>query len=160
MQRLTSYEYSAAISWAFNLLPIRVADMLKCVHFFTGTDPVYAGLHRYDDTDDNRSYRSTAHVSYPWHAINKREQTTIVLPLLDDAKPYVIIHELGHCLDEILGFEHEALPVNKYAKTHRTEAFAEAFACQYFWLGNKAEDIFQADKATQYLFGNLRVRRL
>jgi len=152
MERLVSYRYSEGISYAINLLPIAIANKLSHVHFFTGTDPVFAGLHNYIETDDKRSYRNTAHVSYPWNAINKRERTTVVLPLLEDALPYVVIHELGHCLDEILEFKHIALPVNEYAKTNRLEAFAEAFAAQYFWLGHEAEDIFQSDKATQYLF--------
>ena len=155
MERLVDYRYSEGISYAFNLLPIAIADKLRYTHFLTGTDPIYAGLHNHIDINDKRSYRNTAHVSYPWNSLNKRGQTTVVLPLLDDASPYIVIHELGHCLDEILGFEHTALPINEYAKTNRLEAFAEAFAAQYFWLGKEAEDIFQSDKATQYLFEQL-----
>ena len=158
MERLVSYKYSDGISYAFSLLPIAIADSLRHIHFLTGTDPVYAGLHSYLDTGDKRSYRNTAHVSYPWNSLNKPGQTTIVLPLLNSAHPYVVIHELGHCLDEILGFSHNALPINEYAKTNRLEAFAEAFAAQYFWLGEEAEDIFQSDKATQYLFEQLTGR--
>jgi hypothetical protein len=156
MNRLVSHEYSSAISYAFGLLSYPLVHRLQYIHFLTGTDPIYAGLHRCEPIgDDKRSYRNTAHVSYPWNAINKRGQTTVVLPLLTDADPYTIIHELGHCLDEVLGFEHEALPINDYAKTNRLEAFAEAFACQYFWLGRQAEDIFQSDVATRYLFKQL-----
>jgi len=154
MNRIT-WGYSEGISYAFSLLPNAIRDRLQYIHFLTGVDPVWVGLHNYTDTDDNRSYRNTAHVSYPWNAINKQEMTTVVLPLLEDAQPYVIIHELGHCLDEILGFRHNALPINEYAKTNRLEAFAESFACQFFWLRDKAEDIFQSDKATQYLFNQL-----
>jgi len=158
LERLISYRYSGAISYAFNLLPIAIAEKLNYIHFLTGTDPVYAGLHNYEDIEDGRSYRNTAHVSYPWNARNKKERTTIVLPLLIDADPYVITHELGHCFDEVLGFQHRALPINEYAKTDRREAFAEAFAAQYFWLGKEAEDIAQSDKATQYLFEQLARR--
>ena len=149
------YGYSESISYAFSLLPNAIRNRLQYTHFLTGVDPIWVGLHNYIDTGDGRSYHNTAHVSYPWNAINKHGQTTVVLPLLKDAHPYVIIHELGHCLDEILEFRHNALPVNEYAKTNRLEAFAEAFACQYFWLVDKAEQIFLSDKATQYLFSQL-----
>ena len=148
MNRITSHEYKEAIYYAYQLLPLPIANMLQGVHFLTGTDPVYAGLHRCINTHDGRSYRNTAHVNFPG-------KTTIVLPKLEDACPYVIIHELGHCLDEILGFAHIALPINDYAKTNRLESFAESFAAQYFWLGEKEEVIFQSDKATQYLFEKL-----
>jgi hypothetical protein len=148
MERLVDYKYSSIISYAFGLLSPKVADRLKYVHFFTGTDPIYAGLHSYVDTGDKRSYRNTAHACYPWHTIDK--SLTVVLPEVET--PYVIIHELGHILDFFLGFRFNALPVNDYAKTDRGEAFAEAFACQYFYLGREAENIFQSDKGIQYLF--------
>lgn len=152
MERLTNNIYSQAIEAAFGLLPIRIAERLRYVHFFTGTDPVYAGLHNYEAIGDRRSYRNTAHVCYPWNAIKGHGCTTIVLPQLEDAHPYVVIHELGHCLDELLDFGHTALPVSDYVKANRLEAFAEAFAAQYFWLGEEAEDRFQSDKETQNLF--------
>ncbi len=158
MYRITNHIYSEAIGYAFELLPIAISKRLNHVHFFTGTDPLYAGLHSYVESNDKRSYRTTAHVVYPCHQgiLNKQlRNTTVVLPIVEDADPYVIVHELGHCLDEVLGFKHSSIPVNSYAKTNRLEAFAEAFASQYFWLGTKAEDIFQADKATQYLFKEL-----
>jgi len=155
MQRITEMVYATAIGKAFDLLPSTIEARLRHVHFFTGTDPVYAGLHNYEDIGDGRSFRDTAHVLFAGHGIDKQKRTTVVLPVLDDAKPYVVVHELGHCLDEVLGFEHIAFPVNDYARTNRQEAFAEAFAAEYFWLGEKEEDIFQSDKATQYLFEEL-----
>lgn len=158
MERLTSYEYSNAISFAFGLLPIRIANMFRGVHFFTGTDPVYAGLHKYEDTDDGRSYRNIAHACYPHHIID--ESLTIILPTLEDAKPYIVIHELGHILDYLMHFSHNALPINDYAKTNRREAFAESFAAQYFWFGEEAKDVFQSDRQSQYLFENLRSNQI
>lgn len=155
MYRIISYKYTEAISHAFSLLPWSIFRLLEYTHFLTGIDPIYAGLHSYIDTNDNRSYRDTAHVAYPWNHLNGKERTTIVLPTLKAAYPSTVIHELGHCLDEIMGFRHEAKPVNDYAQTDRREAFAEAFTAQYFWLGKKAEDIFQSDIETQLLFKEL-----
>ena len=155
MERITKAIYAEAIGKAFDLLPPAIEARLRYVHFLTGTNPIYAGLHNYKEIGDGRSYYNTAHVSFPCHAIDKWERTTIVLPLLGDANLRTIIHELGHCLDEVLGFRHIALPVNDYAETNIMEAFAEAFVAQYFWLGTKAEDIFQSDRRTQYLFKEL-----
>ena len=156
MERITKSIYAEAIGAAFDLLPPSVEARLRYIHFFTG-DPIYAGLHTYESIGDGRSYHNTAHACLATLGcfVDSRERTTIVLPTLDAATPRTVIHELGHCLDEVLGFEHIALPINAYAKTNRQEAFAEAFVAQYFWLGTKAEDIFQSDKATRYLFKQL-----
>jgi hypothetical protein len=156
MERITDFHYAEAIRYSLNLLPCWLKKRLQSVQFFTGTDPLFAGLHNYKDTKDSRSYRNTAHVCYPWNAINPKEQTTIVLPTPADAKPYVIIHEIGHCVDEVLGFQYDALPINDYAKSNRYEAFAESFAAQYFFLGKKADDIFLNDKNIQVLFRRLQ----
>lgn len=43
----------------------------------------------------------------------------------------VLVHELGHVLDETLGFTTHADPVSWYARGDRQEAFAEAFTA---WL--------------------------
>ena len=152
MNRLVSYGYSSVISFTLGLLSPEVVDKLKYVHFFTGTDPIYAGLHSY--VDEGRSYRDTAHTCYPWHTTDK--SLTIVLPELEE--PYVIIHELGHILDFLLGFGFNAIPINDYARTNREESFAESFTAQYFYLGKEAEDIFQSDKGIQYIFDDLANR--
>ena len=68
MYRITSHKYTEAISHAFELLPYPIFRLLEYTHFLTGTDPIYVGLHNYEGTKDNRSYRNTAHVSYPWHS--------------------------------------------------------------------------------------------
>ena len=160
MNRLIDYRYSEAIAFAFELLDEPIAERLRYINFLTGSDPIFVGLHNCQimpHEKDRRSYRNTAHVCFPWNALNPRTTiTTVVLPTLADANPYIIIHELGHCLDEILGFEHIAIPINDYAKTDRLEAFAAAFSAQYFWLELEADNIFQSDRATQALFRRLR----
>ena len=71
---------------------------------------------------------------------------------------WVIIHELGHVLDEVLGLDHTAQPVTEYATTNRGEAFAEAFTAwikpnEYAeaWL----QDALYEDRATVHLFEEL-----
>ena len=150
MQRILK-GYSDSISKAFDLLASNIANKLSGVHFLTGTDPIYAGLHHTPTTKDGRSYRDTCHACYPWHTVDR----SLTIVLTRKVHPYVVIHELGHVLDFMLNFKHVAKPVNDYAGTNRMEAFAESFACQFYWLGAKAEDIYQSDKATQYFFGEV-----
>lgn len=143
MERITGYGYSELIGKAFEILPQGIADKLRYVHFLTGVDPIYAGLLIGDNTGDGRSSRNTWCVCYPdeIRLAKHRRQTTIVLPTLNldypfELNPYLVVHELGHVLDEILGFEHIIPPVTKYAEVNRYEAFAEAFTlwlCPEYW---------------------------
>jgi len=148
MQRLVDYRYSEVIGSSFNIISPTICQLLEGIHFFVGTDPIYAGLHNYIDTEDGRSLRNTAHCCYPWNMIDKKP--VIVLPEI--TTPDIVVHELGHYLDFLLGFRHNAIPINEYAKTNRREAFAEAFTARYFYLSKEANDIYLADKSTHYLF--------
>ena len=126
MKRLVSNAYLPSIQRALELTG-RLGQRLCFVDWFTGTDPVWAGLHSYDLTDDRRSYRTESHTVYPYHqriAVTLRSPT-IVLP--KPRRPAVLVHELGHILDFLLGFDHQANPLTAYAGRDRFEAFAEAF---------------------------------
>ncbi|KKM94578.1 hypothetical protein LCGC14_1196910 [marine sediment metagenome] len=128
--------WSEPIRRALDIVPI-VPD---CEWFLR--DPVFAGLHSFRNAPDGRQYGDTAHTLYPWH-INgpaQRRRTTIVLPRHPTGNRYVggrqydihtAIHELGHVVDEMTGFERECVPIGEYASRHRQEAFAEAFTA---WL--------------------------
>ena len=141
MERLTDYKYSAAWESGLAHIPKPILPMLRHVDLLAGADPLFVGLHLFKDIKDGRSYRNTAHTVYPHHQTNlvkTNRRTTVVLPTLETAKPWVVIHELGHVLDERLGLAEVFLPVNEYAKTNR----AEAFACAFFdwcWWGNVHE---------------------
>jgi hypothetical protein len=140
MERLISGGYSELIEATFDLLPVRIADNFRHVHFFTGTDPIFAGLIRTDAFAMKEAgykigpevYRTGACCSYlhnQTHFPLARRHTTIVLPQIFPID--YPIHELGHALDGLLGWSHKANPVTEYAKTNDTEAFAEAFTS---WL--------------------------
>lgn len=150
MNRNTGYGYSGLVGYAFDIIPIGIADRLRYAHFLTGVDPIYVGLFNYEDTGDGRSYRNTACVAYPYHQRLSKglRHTTVVLPVMDTLT--VVVHELGHVLDEYLGFRHAAKPVTKHALTNREEAFAEAFTSWLFY--NYGEKI---DDATKDLFESL-----
>ena len=133
-------------------------------------DPLFAGLHHDEETADGRSYRRTAHVCWRRDATVDGRQT-IVFPDVDERlREYgpatvrdVLVHELGHLVDEQLGFRHTPQPVTWYAHKNRAEAFAEAFTAYmrpadahdfYGGLHSYDFDRLAADEATQTLFSS------
>jgi hypothetical protein len=65
-----------------------------------------------------------------------------------------VIHELGHALDEVLGYEWLAKPVSKYARVDPFEAFAEAFTA---WVGlpsyqTQRDRLYRIDRDTAAFF--------
>lgn len=145
MNRVKPGGYAELISAAFALIPERMHSLIR-PHVLCGTDPGFAGLHRFTSASYGRSYSNTWHVAYPHHQIapaaRDRRTTVVVTDVIDDApevfsrfgfhRPVAaMVHELGHVLDESLRFEHDAKPVSGYAGTDRFEAFAEAFTA---WL--------------------------
>lgn len=132
-----------AIGTALELTPSAIRERLRHVQFLTGTDPLYVGLHRQELASFGRTYRSIAHYVSPHYGATDGE-VTIVLPV--PATPETIIHELGHALDETLGFAHSPAPVSRYAKVNRVESFAEAWTAWISerlglpWLGYERPD--------------------
>lgn len=148
--RITRQSTADAVAAAFGMMPEVIADMLRGVHILD-VDPVAAGLHRFEGASFGRSYRNIGHVVYPWHVVRPYDEkiTTVVLPTVENAEPWIVIHELGHVLDERTGFRHTLMPVTSYAATDRTEAFAEAFRFYVMYdeagrerIGRKAVDVF------------------
>ena len=118
---------------ALDWLPQSLARRLGFVHFFMG-DPVFAGLHEFEVADDGGSYRTVAqYVSEPCqsHRPRSARRATIVLPF-GPRRTATVVHELGHALDEVLGYEWLAKPVSDYGRVDPFEAFAEAFTA---WVG-------------------------
>ncbi len=129
------YDWSEAIGRAIELMPM----VVEC-DWFTGADPVFAGLNTFGaDVADGRSYRDTAHMLAPYWSIDRR--TSIVLPgRARDNKDAVrvVVHEMGHVVDEMLGRTRDTVPISSYAHVNRGESFAEAFAG---WLVPDPEDL-------------------
>ena len=123
--------WSEPIRRALDIVPL-VPD---CEWFLR--DPVFAGLHDCVDTGDGRSYRDTAHVIYSEHLHSlpaARRLTTVVIPDTPRDNQYdldMLVHELGHVVDEMTGFDRDCTPIGSYAEGTRREAFAEAFTV---WL--------------------------
>lgn len=108
-----------------------IMERLTHVQIVAGVDPLFAGLHEYETTEDGRSYRATAACLYPFHIRGPadRRVTTIVLPTPEPAwnGVHTIVHEYAHALDWSLGRDHNCDPVSDYARTNRDEAFACSF---------------------------------
>ena len=167
MERLADFKYSELISTAFDKLPLGIASKLRYTHFFTGTSPIYAGLFDYTEASFGRSYHTVWSVACLHHQMGlpkKLRQTTIVM-LKFSLKgypmrllPMLVVHELGHVLDELLDWSHIALPITRYAKSNRGEAFAEAFT---LWLNPEYAEYYQVyhsvDERTLSLFQHLAV---
>jgi hypothetical protein len=151
--RIPSNRFSEPIEEAISI----VSDfwpLLAHVRFVCGIDPIWAGIHHFEAANNSRSYRNTAHVVYPFHVLGPRSwrSTAVIMPL--PLEPVYIVHELGHVLDEALGFEHQARPVTDYAHTNRNEAFAEAFTSRFFWNYDE-RDLAAQDRATVELLDGL-----
>lgn len=133
MNRIPNHRYGEAIGEALDRIPVGIRERLGHVQFLCGVDPVFAGLHRYGNTEDGRSYRQEAHCAWRMHIVGPASvrTTTIVLPTV--RAPQVIVHELGHAFHEAIGFNHTPMPVTAYAATNRWEAFAEAFTGWLHW---------------------------
>lgn len=141
MNRLVDLGFREPISTAWARLTPALQDRLQHVHFLTGSDPFYVGLHletpgspRHYTFADGKTvaYADLAHCSYPHHQehLSRNDRrTTVVLPNWHRYKDpvSVVVHELGHALHESVGWDWIAEPVTDYARENRYEAFAEAF---------------------------------
>ena len=144
MERIPDSRYSELIEDAYSCIPPNIAKLVSHVHFFCGTDPVYAGIIKDDKFvigGEHHSHRDWMYYvqdySKYWNVSKQLRHPTIVIPRLD-MKLYIdqvdIIHELGHALDYALPFDIiDIVPVTEYAKQDNVEAFAEAFTSWLCW---------------------------
>ena len=136
MERIVKGGYAELIGAGISLIPCRIYERISYAQFFTGTNPSYAGLFDNEKTEDGRSYYETWSVANPHHLLCEDKRTTMVMPNLCPQcpiklLPYLVVHELGHVLHEVLQWQPSPAPVTDYAKTDWCEAFAEAFT---LWL--------------------------
>jgi hypothetical protein len=133
VERIQGTDAGEQLSMALNWLPRRLATRLGFVHFFIG-DPVFAGLHQFEVAEDGGSLRTSPQYvteGQQSHRPRSARRGTIVLPF-GPARTEAVVHELGHALDDVLGYRWVAKPVSRYAQVDRFEAFAEAFTA---WVG-------------------------
>jgi hypothetical protein len=77
----------------------------------------------------------------------------IVLPF-GPGRTSTVVHELGHALDDVLGYEWSAKPVSDYGRVDPFEAFAEAFTA---WVGlpsyqTERDRLYRVDRETAAFF--------
>jgi hypothetical protein len=134
VERVRTQREREAIGAVLLSLPEPVRARLEGVHFVSEVPPRMLGLHSFHAASFGRSYDTTSHAVWECHQIDTLapadRRSTVVLLDGDVFDPLVVLHELGHALDERLGFPSDRLamkPLDSYAATHRTEAFATAF---------------------------------
>lgn len=155
LERIPEQRYADAIAHAFELLPALVGERLAHVKFLCA-DPIAAGLHTQEDTNDDRSLHDTAHIC--WAQTVERAAadrvTTVVLPRYysnRETTAGVLVHELAHALHETLRWEPWPRPVSEYAQKNKYEAFAEAATAwwvpaHYGWpVGEWEREMIQRD---------------
>ena len=155
MERIQGHDAGEQLSMALDWLPEPIATRLGFVHFFIG-DPVFAGLHQVELAHDGGSFRTCAqYVSecLQRHRPRSARRATIVLPF-GPGNRATVVHELGHALDEVLGYEWLAKPVSDYGRVDECEAFAEAFTA---WVGlpsyqPERDRLYRIDRETASFF--------
>lgn len=166
MERIRRRKEAESINEVISLLPIKVQDLIRPVHFVTEYDPSFIGLHFYKITTDGRHYDSTSHCVWHMHQkhiARRHRMTTVVLQDGDAYSPDVIVHELGHVIEEKLKFDIPKFkPINSYAATDESEAFACAFQAwtnptRYtdHWRRHNIEDLYKCDPSAVAFFNNL-----
>ncbi len=168
MERLTDIKYATLIGAGMDLLPAGLLERLRYTHFFTGTDPIFAGVfgswaEKYTKDYGPRSYRNVWCCAYARHMTGAPPQTTVIVPSIDPGypswiNPAMIVHELGHVLHEQMGFSHKAVPVTEYGESSHFEAFAEAFTLYLVpAYGQYYRQLGPVDPGTVDLFDRLAV---
>ena len=164
MERIAPLAKIDAIEWVVNRLPLGMKRILNGVHFIKGCDPVWMGVSTnkyvgFDNTTKGRkgSFCNWSHCCLKWGLkhlpLNDRE-TTIVIG--SDIKKYederkIILHELGHVLDERLieiaiveklkFYRPGCVPLDDYAAINGGEAFATSFQ-SWMTINDKNEEYF------------------
>lgn len=132
VDRIVGGEFRNVLSYGISLIPRDVWEVISDTKFVCGLDPLYIGLHSFDDTGDGRLYSETAHCCYPWH-LDSPGPVTVVIPKM--VEPRTIVHELGHALHYKLGFCTPPYAETWYASTHPHEAFAVGFELSHVEQG-------------------------
>lgn len=131
MQRFRRRSEAEAVFYALSLLPRGIRRFLSAAEFVTEYEPRYLGLHYLLAAEDGRPFNVTSHCTLTHHQPHLprcRRRPTIVLLSGHAYHPEIVIHELGHVLDEALDFDRpEIEPLSNYAARNRWEAFAVAF---------------------------------
>jgi hypothetical protein len=163
MNRLAASGFHEPIAVAMGQLTPRLQERLQHVHFLVGVDPFFIGFagadaqRSYTSADGKTfSYNEMAACWYPHHQTHLASadrRTTIVIPTWRRySDPVgVVVHELGHALHEMVGFDWIAEPITSYAHENHREAFAEAF--EETMMGRPARLL--VDERTAALFASL-----
>jgi len=158
MERIVS-GYTYSIAKALGVLPSGMRARVQGVHFWTGTDPRWAGVvPRWESKHRYLSGPTAIACAYPNHTLDKRVSVVMLVPESRGLRVVDVVHELGHVLAWNVGVrDHDATPVTTYAMNSRHEAFAEALVTWLFKGYGDEESLF-TDLPTLDLFRRLSAR--
>ena len=146
MERIVNQQYAELIAEAYSAIPDNIIKMINHVHFFCGTDPIFAGLENDEPINNGASPKVCSHYlpeSRQFLPKYLRHPTIILVEKPEYLLPHHIIHELGHVLNRATDWYEYRTPileVTEYAKTDFEEAFAEAFTSWLIWDYGKMPD--------------------
>jgi len=131
MNRVRPSCFVELIGRVFSEMPLGISRLLNGTDFAIGLSPSWINLHHSKSSEDGRSYASTSHAVWPMHQKHlpmAQRNATVVLNDGDEFDRLLILHELGHILDERLDFgSPKPIAISDYAKTSDVEAFATSF---------------------------------
>ena len=129
MRRITHQRYAEVVAEGLSCYPDNVRRLVEHADVFVG-DPNFADLHRCRLGVDGIGYEEcVAHCVYAYHQLHlpaSRRRTTVVLNPRGMPSVGTVVHEFGHVLHEVVGWDWVARPITEYAESDRYEAFAEA----------------------------------
>lgn len=126
-----------AVASVMESLPAPIRSRLNGVGVITEYSPLFLGLHDYETGASGFDCATWTHCAFTVHQKGlprADREPTIVLLGGHCHNPLIVLHELGHALDEKLGFPSDRLPMvplDDYAATTQYEAFATGFCA---WL--------------------------
>lgn len=132
MDRARRLDERCALGHVLESLPPKAKVLAEQLEFVIDTSPNFIGLHNYGPTRDGRHYSQTSHACWPHH-INRPaddRRPTVILAGKDVFNPLIVLHEIGHGIDALLGtpsYWIDMIPLTGYAKKDCFEAFAVAF---------------------------------
>lgn len=165
MTRIGPLAHTELIADIFRKLPKGIVRRFGAVPFVIGESPGGIGLHRHTTTDDGRSYSTTSHVCWSDHQLHlpaSLRETSVVLLAGDERDREVILHELGHVLDDRIYCDRPRFnPLNIYAAINSYEAFATAFQSwavpegKNFKFFHTRQQLMEADPSAVAFFDQL-----
>lgn len=167
MDRVRRQEEREGIAWGLSYIPRAIRTQVQGLHFVCELTESYLGLTDRGPLISGRDLNRESHVCWDFAQYLRPAAdrvSTIFLLEGDWQYPSVVLHEVGHIIDQRLGFpsmRRNFVPLDDYAATHPLEAFATAFQSWCIIEGpnvayyHNREFLLEKDPATALWFSAL-----